>query len=50
MTQPFLIEYVLKAADIDTRMTNLQPMPAALPHLTRPKMVQKGNTHGSTVL
>ncbi len=35
MTQPFLIEQILKAADIDTRMTNSRPTPAVLPLLTK---------------
>ncbi len=33
MSQPFLIERILQAAEIDTRMTNSRPTPAVLPLL-----------------
>jgi hypothetical protein len=35
MTQPFLIQRVLDAANIDMRMTNSRPTPAVLPLLSR---------------
>ena len=35
MTQPYLIEHILDAANIDPRMTNYRPTPAVGPLLTR---------------
>ncbi|KAL7464856.1 hypothetical protein ACHAXS_005184 [Conticribra weissflogii] len=35
MTQPFLIERILQAAEIDLRMTNSRPTPAVLPLLSK---------------
>ncbi len=35
MTQPFLIQRILQAAEIDTRMTNLRPTPAVGPLLSK---------------
>ncbi len=35
MTQPFLIQFILWAAEIDTRMTNLRPTPVVGPLLSK---------------